>query len=165
MLGFGIDLAGYTTGKTSLAVVEIENHAVNATLLRGSAFSKKRGSGDALTKVVAEEVAEAEPLLVNRNDKGEVEGVKYDRLSAVFINAFKEQQDQIEQQAAQIKAQDKALLVLSTRIASLEQKMRGWPHWGPRTTDPASVFSNIPRSSAQARNSEVGVRPCTSRSD
>src|SRR5205085_7433613 len=45
--------------------------------------------------LVAEEVAAAEPLLVTRNEKGEVEGVKYDRLSAVFINAFKEQQTQI----------------------------------------------------------------------
>ena len=81
--------------------------------------------------LVAEEVAAAEPLLVTRNEKGEVEGVKYDRLSAVFINAFKEQQTQIEQQQAQIKAQenqiktqDKALLTLSTRLASLEEKMR-----------------------------------------
>ena len=81
--------------------------------------------------LVAEEVAEAEPLLVTRNEKGEVEGVKYDRLSAVFINAFKEQQTQIEQQQAQIKAQenqikaqDKALVGLSTRLASLEATMR-----------------------------------------
>jgi hypothetical protein len=81
--------------------------------------------------LVAEEVAEAEPLLVTRNEKGEVEGVKYDRLSAVFINAFKEQQDQIEQQQAQIKAQekqinaqDKALGALRTQFASLEQAMR-----------------------------------------
>jgi hypothetical protein len=57
MLGFGIDLAGYTTGKTSLAVVEIEDHFVNAILLRGSAFSKKRESSNPLEEVVAEEVA------------------------------------------------------------------------------------------------------------
>src|SRR4030095_4678482 len=50
----------------------------------------------------AEDVAAVEPLLVTHNDKGEVEGVKYDRLSAVFINAFKEQQNQIERQQAQI---------------------------------------------------------------
>jgi hypothetical protein len=95
--------------------------------------------------LVAEEVAAAEPLLVTRNEKGEVEGVKYDRLSAVFINAFKEQQAQIERQQAeatsqqnqidqqqaqikaqenQIKAQDKALVMLRTRLASLEREMR-----------------------------------------
>ncbi|HJZ80044.1 MAG TPA: tail fiber domain-containing protein [Pyrinomonadaceae bacterium] len=51
----------------------------------------------------AEDVAVVEPLLVTHNEKGEVEGVKYDRLSAVFINAFKEQQTQIERQQAEIK--------------------------------------------------------------
>jgi hypothetical protein len=51
----------------------------------------------------AEDVAAVEPLLVTHNEKGEVEGVKYDRLSAVFINAFKEQQAQIERQEAEAK--------------------------------------------------------------
>src|SRR5205807_8687802 len=44
----------------------------------------------------AEEVAAVEPLLVSHNEKGEVEGVKYDRISAVLVNAVKEQQAQIE---------------------------------------------------------------------
>jgi hypothetical protein len=44
----------------------------------------------------AEEIAAIEPLLVTRNDKGEVEGVKYDRITAVLVNAIKEQQKQIE---------------------------------------------------------------------
>jgi hypothetical protein len=44
----------------------------------------------------AEDVAKIDPLFVNYNNKGEVEGVKYDRLSVVFVNAFKEQQTQIE---------------------------------------------------------------------
>lgn len=57
MIGFGIDLAGYTTGKTSLAVIEIEGTAANATLLRGSALSLKRDSGDALRGIVSEEAA------------------------------------------------------------------------------------------------------------
>ncbi len=46
----------------------------------------------------AEEVAAVEPLLVTRNDKGEVEGVKYDRITAVLVNAVKEQQDEIKEQ-------------------------------------------------------------------
>jgi len=53
----------------------------------------------------AEDVAQVEPLLVTRNDKGEVEGVKYDRLSAVLVNAVKEQQQQIAQQQEEIKRQ------------------------------------------------------------
>ena len=50
----------------------------------------------------AEEVAAIDPLFVSYNDKGEVEGVKYDRLSAVFVNAFQAQQAQLERQQRQI---------------------------------------------------------------
>lgn len=52
--------------------------------------------------LAAEEVEKVEPLLTFRNEAGQVEGVKYDRLAAVFINAFKEQQEQIKRQQSQI---------------------------------------------------------------
>jgi hypothetical protein len=71
----------------------------------------------------AEDVAAIEPLLVTHNANGEVEGVKYDRLSAVFINAFKEQQAEIKSQAEKIKSQGDALTALQTRLASLERKL------------------------------------------
>lgn len=38
---------------------------------------------------IAEEVAEVEPLLTFRNEKGEIEGVKYQLVSAVLVNAVK----------------------------------------------------------------------------
>lgn len=44
----------------------------------------------------AEEVAEIEPLLVTYNDHGQVEGVKYDRIGVVLLNAVQEQQAYIE---------------------------------------------------------------------
>ncbi len=50
----------------------------------------------------AEDVAAIEPLLVTHNDQGEIEGVKYDRISVVLVNAVKEQQAQIESQQQQI---------------------------------------------------------------
>jgi hypothetical protein len=53
----------------------------------------------------AEDVAKINPLFVTYNDKGEVEGVKYDRLSVVFVNAFKQQQTQIERQQKQLEEQ------------------------------------------------------------
>jgi hypothetical protein len=51
----------------------------------------------------AEDIAAVEPLLVTRNEKGEVEGVKYDRITAVLVNAVKEQQEQIRQLQLQLK--------------------------------------------------------------
>jgi len=53
----------------------------------------------------AEDIAKVEPLLVTHNASGQVEGVKYDRISAVLVNAVKEQQTQIETQQNQIRQQ------------------------------------------------------------
>jgi hypothetical protein len=50
----------------------------------------------------AEEVERIEPLLTFRNKQGELEGVKYNQLNVVLINAIKEQQEQIKQQQRQI---------------------------------------------------------------
>ena len=55
--------------------------------------------------LIAEEVATIEPLLVTHNEKGEIEGVKYDRVGVVLLNAVKEQQAQIERQEKLIEAQ------------------------------------------------------------
>ena len=45
----------------------------------------------------AEEVAKVAPSLVFSNKEGEVEGVKYERLNLLLINAVKKQQQEIEQ--------------------------------------------------------------------
>ena len=76
----------------------------------------------------AEDVAKVEPLLVTYNEKGEVEGVKYDRVAVVLLNAVNEQQAQIEKQQnennifkAQIEAQKKQLSTCNCMIdGSLE---------------------------------------------
>jgi hypothetical protein len=53
----------------------------------------------------AEDVAKIEPLFTFANDKGQIEGVKYDRVSVALVNAVREQQTQIEQQQMVIKEQ------------------------------------------------------------
>jgi hypothetical protein len=76
--------------------------------LRPISFTWKQG-GKKDIGLGAEEVEKVEPLLTFRNDKGETEGVKYNQLSAVFINAFKEQQAQISHQQEQIERQQKLI--------------------------------------------------------
>ena len=56
--------------------------------------------------LVAEEVAAVEPLLVTHNDRGEIDGVKYDRVGVVLINAVREQQEQIERLTTTIREQN-----------------------------------------------------------
>ena len=53
----------------------------------------------------AEEVNEVEPLLATRNEKGEIEGVKYKQITTVLVNAVNEQQSQIEAQNKTIDSQ------------------------------------------------------------
>jgi hypothetical protein len=79
----------------------------------------------------AEEVEKVEPLLTFRNPEGEVEGVKYSQISAVLVNAIKEQQTQItflrkkiedlesiKTENAQLKGQ---LAELMARLGRIEQ--------------------------------------------
>lgn len=69
--------------------------------LRPIAFTWK-DSGKRDLGLGAEEVARIEPLLTFENTRGEIEGVKYNQLSAVFVNAFREQQQMIDRQQKQI---------------------------------------------------------------
>jgi hypothetical protein len=72
--------------------------------------------------LVAEEVFKIEPLLVTQNDKGEIEGVKYDRVGVVLLNAVQEQQKQIEEQDKIIKRQQKDFDALKSLVCSMKPK-------------------------------------------
>ena len=64
--------------------------------------------------LVAEDVADVEPLLATYEKDGTVLGVKYDRLGVILINAVKEQQ-------SQIKSQEKEILNLQKQAKAQEQ--------------------------------------------
>ena len=68
----------------------------------------------------AEDVAAIEPLLVTYNKDGQVEGVKYDRIGVVLVNAVKEQQAQIEEQRKLIETQQAAIDELKQIVCSLK---------------------------------------------
>jgi hypothetical protein len=69
----------------------------------------------------AEDVERINPLFVSYNSKGEVEGVKYDRLSVLFVNAFREQQAQIETQRSRIEQQQRQLDAQQRQIEGLRR--------------------------------------------
>ena len=64
----------------------------------------------------AEDVAKINPLFITYNSKGEVEGVKYDRLSVLFANAIQKQQEQIKQQRGLIERQQRQLDALTRLV-------------------------------------------------
>ena len=55
-----------------------------------------KGDGQPDIGLAAEDVANVAPSFTFTNSEGAVEGVKYERLSMVLINAVKEQQTEIE---------------------------------------------------------------------
>ena len=69
--------------------------------------------------LAAEDVAAVEPLLVTRNGDGQVEGVKYDRVAVVLVNAIKEQQQQLTAQQVRIDA----LQAISVENARLKAQL------------------------------------------
>jgi hypothetical protein len=68
----------------------------------------------------AEDVARINSLFVTYNKDGQVEGVKYDRLTTVLVNAVKEQQGQIEEQRRQIEQQRESLQQQQAQIEALK---------------------------------------------
>ncbi len=71
------------------------------------------GTGEHDLGFVAEQVDQVTPLLTTRNAAGQIEGVKYDRVSAVLVKAVQEQQQQI----AALQQQN---IELQTRLANLD---------------------------------------------
>ena len=83
--------------------------------LRPVTFNWK-DSGQADLGFVAEEVNQVTPLLTTLNKDGQIEGVKYNRITAVLAKGIQEQQQQI----ADLKVQNASL---EARVAALEQAL------------------------------------------
>ena len=92
--------------------------------LRPITFDWKDGGAHDLG-LGAEEVARVEPLLATYNEKGEVEGVKYDRVAVVLVNAVGEQQAQLERQQREINQQRVAIRRLTTAVAAMTRTSHG----------------------------------------
>ena len=73
-------------------------------------------------------MADIEPLLVTYNDKGQVEGVKYDRIGVVLINAIKELEAEKNAEIKRLGEENAALRKqyadLSARLKAVEQGMQ-----------------------------------------
>ena len=71
--------------------------------LRPISFTWK-ATGQPDIGLAAEEVAEVEPLLAFRNDKGEIEGVNYPQLTVVLVNALRQQEARLRREIEALKA-------------------------------------------------------------
>lgn len=91
--------------------------------LRPVTFNWK-DSGALDVGLVAEEVADIEPLLVTFNENGVVEGVKYDRIGVVLVNVVKEQKSLLQIQNEKLKMQNERIESQSIQITNQAAKTR-----------------------------------------
>jgi len=85
--------------------------------LRPVSFNWKQ-NGMADLGLIAEEVAKEEPLLATYAQDGSIQGVKYDRVGVVLINAVKEQQSRIDRQQALIETQQRQIEALKKLVCA-----------------------------------------------
>ena len=70
--------------------------------MRGVTYNKK-DNGVKEIGVIAEEIYDVLPEVVLKNEEGEIDSVSYGRITAILIEAIKEQQKQIEELKSLIK--------------------------------------------------------------
>jgi hypothetical protein len=70
----------------------------------------------------AEDVAKIDPLLVTYNAQGQVEGVKYDRITTALVNAVNEQQAQIAREQKLIDAQNVEIEALKRVVCASNKR-------------------------------------------
>jgi chromosome segregation ATPase len=108
----------YSSRRWKTNIQTLQGALAKVEHLRGVSYDLKE-SGKHEVGVIAEEVGAVVPEIVSWEENGkDARGVDYSRLTALLIEATKEQQALIQRQEAQIKAQQAAAEVQQAQIAS-----------------------------------------------
>jgi hypothetical protein len=108
----------YSSRRWKTNIQTLQGALAKVEHLRGVSYDLKE-SGKHEVGVIAEEVGAVVPEIVSWDENGkDARGVDYSRLTALLIEATKEQQALIQRQQAQIKAQQAAAEVQQAQIAS-----------------------------------------------
>ena len=75
--------------------------------------------------LIAEEVAKVYPELVIRDERGRIDGVRYDELAPMLLNEMQEQQKVMAAQSAKIAAQDERAAAQDSKVARLQEQLAG----------------------------------------
>jgi trimeric autotransporter adhesin len=74
--------------------------------------------------LIAEEVEKVDPALVYRNEKGEVESVRYEMVNAMLLNEFLKEHQKNEEQEATIARQQKQIEALTTGLQNVSAQLK-----------------------------------------
>lgn len=130
--------------KEDVATIQDAGSAVDK--LRGVRFHWK-DSGKPALGFIAEEVAEVFPEVVQRDQAtGQVEGMDYSAMTAVLLQAVKEQQTRLASQQKELDAYQAAVATNQARIAQLEANLIKFEALQARVSDvEAMLHATQPR--------------------
>ena len=122
--GVGVNYGAASSRRWKSSIEPIGQPLDKLARLRGVYFNwdAAHGGGHDLG-MIAEDVAKVEPLLVTHNHKGEIQGVKYDQIGVVLVNAVKEQQEEISSQRSVISGQQKQIEDQSSKIKAQQKQI------------------------------------------
>jgi hypothetical protein len=96
--------------------------------LRPVTFHLKTNPSGALQYgLIAEEVAKVYPELIVRDDRGQIDGVRYDELAPLLLNEMQQQQRLIAAQEQRAAAQDAKIAELERQLSSIETALAKLP--------------------------------------
>ena len=123
--------ATYSSRRWKTNIQTLHGALAKVEQLRGVSYDLKN-SGKHEIGVIAEEVGSIVPEVVTYEDNGkDARGVDYTRLTALLIEATKEQQVLIQMQRAQIEAQQKELLRLAAQVRAIRTSLQTRGGTGP----------------------------------
>jgi len=102
------------------AIAPMGSYTAKLTQLRPVTFHLKNAPEGALQSgLIAEEVAQVYPELVIRDEKGRIDGVRYDELAPMLLNEMQKQQRKIAAQSETITTQEAELRTVRQQLAEL----------------------------------------------
>ena len=126
--GFGPSIADgwttYSSRRWKTNIQPLHNALAMVEQLRGVSYDLK-DSGKHEIGVIAEEVGEVVPEVVSYEENGkDARGVDYSRLTALLIEATKQQQVLIRKQQAQIKVQQTLITRLASQVTAIQTSLK-----------------------------------------
>ena len=77
-------------------------------------------NGAIMFGLIAEEVEKVAPELVTRNDKGQVESVRYEMVNAMLLNEFLKEHRKVEEQGGKLQEQAARMQSQDCKVQELE---------------------------------------------
>jgi hypothetical protein len=81
-------------------------------------------NGGIMFGLIAEDVEKVDPELVTRNDKGEVETVRYEAVNAMLLNEFLKEHRKVEEQSGKIQQQEATITELRSTLAEQQKGLQ-----------------------------------------